>query len=207
MRGATRRSRLPCPLLRSISIRAPLAGSDDNLVSLCDLCHKFQSALPLRGATTLVDVLLEDRRISIRAPLAGSDFSQHRRLAQLGYFNPRSPCGERRERWIRCWPWSWYFNPRSPCGERRRHRVQQPVSLRFQSALPLRGATRGGCAATCTAGYFNPRSPCGERPLHFVASIYYQQSVVFSKTVAANSVDKLRKTTAKSAITRCEPRS
>ena len=48
---------------------------------------------------------------------------------------------------------------------------------------------------------FNPRSPCGERPLHFVASLYYQQNIVVSKTVAANSSGKSRKTAAKFATT------
>ena len=36
----------------SISIRAPLAGSDDNPSSADAIYLEFQSALPLRGATT-----------------------------------------------------------------------------------------------------------------------------------------------------------
>ena len=34
---------------------------------------------------------------------------------------------------------------------------------RFQSSLPVRGATRCASPRTCSSGYFNPRSPCGER--------------------------------------------
>ena len=37
----------------------------------------------------------------------------------------------------------WNFNPRSPCGERRFHVKQESESNKFQSALPLRGATLG----------------------------------------------------------------
>ena len=144
---------------------------------------QFQSALPLRGATYMGNALQEDLIFQSALPLRGATY---------------------RLRW-----------PGKP--------------QRFQSALPLRGATlqrtttrmlssisiRAPLAgsdirrvrASARSVYFNPRSPCGERPLYFVASIYYQQSVVFSKTVAANSVDKLRKTTAKSAITRCEAHS
>ena len=144
----------------------------------------FQSALPLRGATALGERARTPFVISIRAPLAGSDLHRAGRLS-----------GKDR-----------HFNPRSPCGERHEFLVDESEFIEFQSALPLRGATpaKHPCLPKI---YFNPRSPCGERPLHFVASIYYQQSVVFSKTVTANSVDKLRKTTAKSAITRCEPHS
>ena len=78
-----------------------------------------------------------------------------------------------------------YFNPRSPCGERRRtHRKSRMLPV-FQSTLPLRGATSTPgsfllilCISIHAplAGsdirmrstrpiptYFNPRSPCGER--------------------------------------------
>ena len=126
---------------KHISIRAPLAGSDNrrrcrrlrpayfNSRSPCGerrtifgsraSALAFQSALPLRGAT--------------RLPGPGG-----RRKA---YFNPRSPCGERHPKLIRYLHIPAYFNPRSPCGERRR---------------ASRGAWR--------SPDFNPRSPCGERP-------------------------------------------
>ena len=58
-------------------------------------------------------------RISIHAPLAGSDSCR-----AAG----RSPAR--------------HFNPRSPCGERPTSRRRPPRSPRFQSTLPLRGATR-----------------------------------------------------------------
>ncbi len=61
-------------------------------------------------------------------------------VTRPGYFNPRSPCGERPEK-----PCVIViqddFNPRSPCGER----LTGPQGLLF--AHP----------------HFNPRSPCGER--------------------------------------------
>ena len=79
----------------------------------------FQSTLPLRGATLAeqrVDLL---RDISIHAPLAGSDQPQG---------------GGRRARRD--------FNPRSPCGERRDWLTPEEHERQFQSTLPLRGATR-----------------------------------------------------------------
>ncbi len=57
-------------------------------------------------------------------------------------FNPRSPCGER--------PQMYYealargdFNPRSPCGERLAIIVTTALVNKFQSTLPVWGATLG----------------------------------------------------------------
>ena len=162
MRGATdRRGQRQLPDV--ISIRAPHAGSDSAMISDIHRGIKFQSALPLRGATGLVmmdsngkgfqsalplrgataglrrDLL--DSRISIRAPLAGSDGRAARCSARRRNFNPRSPCGERR-------------------GIAGRRSLAQGE---FQSALPLRGATRLRSFCAGATRYFNPRSPCGER--------------------------------------------
>ena len=87
-------------------------------------------------------------------------------------FNPRSPCGERP--WLPASPSSGrYFNPRSPCGERPGRRLfLTSITERFQSTLPLRGAT---CSVWCEHGAaadFNPRSPCGERRADFFCRCY-----------------------------------
>ena len=101
--------------------------------------------------------------ISIHAPRVGSDPNANHVWGRYLNFNPRSPCGERRDcmsylRRRRSFQSTLpvcgatchhagrqnallYFNPRSPCGERPRF-----------------------AGAVATAVYFNPRSPCGERP-------------------------------------------
>ena len=102
-----------------ISIHAPLAGSDQTVAwsrqrpsdfnprSPCGerqflignffVKFGFQSTLPLRGATALFTVRgCGARLISIHAPLAGSDSTVPAFSDSSGYFNPRSPCGERR---------------------------------------------------------------------------------------------------------------
>ena len=56
---------------------------------------RFQSTLPLRGATDRVERAPSSPVISIHAPLAGSDFNVHTPVLKHPYFNPRSPCGER----------------------------------------------------------------------------------------------------------------
>ena len=95
-------------------------------------------------------------------PLAGNDRQYRTPYQATRNFNPRSPCGERRHtttpRTTRkisihaplagsdgpCYIHTAArsdFNPRSPCGERRLLEVFNRASQRFQSTLPLRGAT------------------------------------------------------------------
>ena len=56
-----------------ISIHTPLAGSDLFVVSNISSQQKFQSTLPLRGATRVMRVDRNTGNISIHTPLAGSD--------------------------------------------------------------------------------------------------------------------------------------
>ena len=125
---------------------------------------RFQSTLPLRGATKHETGDSKTRYISIHAPLAGSDIGVCLVSGILMNFNPRSPCGERH------YPDAYLshcsdFNPRSPCGERPPEALAFWIALLFQSTLPLRGATSRLRAYAFTKDDFNPRSPCGERPV------------------------------------------
>ena len=125
-----------------ISIHAPLTGSDLEQIRRQKYDLLFQSTLPLRGATGIITVpqspvhnfnprspygerpleklgIFPDEIISIHAPLTGSDQTVTVKI----YINP-------------------YFNPRSPYGERPLWRARDiNFQIRFQSTLPLRGAT------------------------------------------------------------------
>ena len=57
---------------------------------------RFQSTFPLRGATSHSTHRHRPPAISIHVPLAGSDRTPTRSRPRGRYFNPRSPCGERR---------------------------------------------------------------------------------------------------------------
>ena len=168
---------------------------------------RFQSTLPLRGATRQGNEALPFPSISIHAPLTGSDWERSKKYGTRmisihapltgsdarnsllsdvsGYFNPRSPYGER----LLC-PGSaksgGNFNPRSPYGERQLRQHPQRLDPKFQSTLPLRGATiqrqknpqrtvisihapltgsdTNATIITSNNTDFNPRSPYGERP-------------------------------------------
>ena len=180
--------------VRPISIHAPRGGSDQ---------------------ATSSAICARDKEISIHAPRGGSDPKPLRPQPNNKNFNPRSPWGERLldiALTVTLKPISIhaprggsdffgllstnavnYFNPRSPWGERHLHRHLKDVSFRFQSTLPVGGATdgnvngryakcisihapRGGSDRNthnlgCKVNDFNPRSPWGER-LHRKASSF-----------------------------------
>ena len=101
---------------------------------------RFQSTLPLRGATVCLCKACGHHWISIHAPLTGSDAPPLRVSDFECHFNPRSPYGERlglRRRH----PTASDFNPRSPYGERLEQLNAVFRDNLFQSTLPLRGAT------------------------------------------------------------------
>ena len=79
---------------------------------------QFQSTLPVRGATDYAWRVIEEVGISIHAPRTGSDVGSLLPVHGQGYFNPRSPYGER-----------------LPATDRSR------LLKLFQSTLPVRGAT------------------------------------------------------------------
>ncbi len=78
-----------------ISTHAPRMGSDVcNVIALSpDL--KFQSTLPVWGATLPKIFLCPFVTISIHAPRMGSDSCKYLDVVMIPDFNPRSPYGER----------------------------------------------------------------------------------------------------------------
>ena len=128
----------------------PRVGSDVTLIILTLITTKFQSTLPVWGAT-----LTPGRRTgtctSFQSTLpvwGATGFETDNHKAEQD-FNPRSPCGERRNPGLRSWP-----------------------GRSFQSTHPLSGATPPKPAPTThptktrvlsVGTDFNPRSPCGER--------------------------------------------
>ena len=82
------------------------------------LSNTFQSTLPVWGATAASMTAFRISEISIHAPRVGSDLPSAAKQADWGHFNPRSPCGERQKlRYLKLLP------------------------ERFQSTLPVWGAT------------------------------------------------------------------
>ena len=130
-----------------------------------DVMHMptFQSTLSLRRATPGGSSLVPTAKtfqstLSLRRATANAVHG----AAHTTHFNPRSPCGERRERRTHDTPQK-DFNPRSPCGERQRldeaYRYLQEISIH---ALLAESDRRWGQKNEHHQN-FNPRSPCGER--------------------------------------------
>ena len=120
----------------------PLRGATGAYTGNFRNAMEFQSALPLRGATRdCRTALIGPGRISIRAPLAGSD---GRPDGRPGFYviSIRAPLAGSDTRAYSLRYTHRHFNPRSPCGERPGRFGTTTRSSRFQSALPLRGATQ-----------------------------------------------------------------
>ena len=62
-----------CQLFFCISIHTPHAGSDVQLDDILEFAKKFQSTLPMRGATSMQNLPAPYILISIHTPHAGSD--------------------------------------------------------------------------------------------------------------------------------------
>ena len=171
----------------SISIHAPLTGSDLSGPEKLHFPMEFQSTLPLRGATYYHVPVEFKYMISIHAPLTGSDLwiEPSRRRDKISIHAPLTGSDilsilfllRRR-----------YFNPRSPYGERLSALITSLGEVIFQSTLPLRGATVSTGSADCAPVisihapltgsdqrllvckplpfYFNPRSPYRGGPIY-----------------------------------------
>ena len=85
--------------------------------------------------------------------------------ADMSYFYPRSPCGERQNGNNSIRYTSQNFYPRSPCGERHLIDDNSLASGIFLSTLSLRRATQGNKFRQSRNSHFYPRSPCGERQI------------------------------------------
>ena len=118
------------------------------------------------------------RRISIHAPLAGCDKTKIMIDLIVNNFNPRTPCGVRRDV-DQC---SFGFDiisihaPLAGCDRDGRGR-QICRRHDFNPRTPC-GVRRGGPRQMHGRHHFNPRTPCGVRPCTFcIASWAYRISI------------------------------
>ena len=143
----------------TISIHAPRAGCDSKKRPKYAQPLTFQSTHPVRGATSLFAVSLDNasefqsthpvrgatcrsgaghykQAISIHAPRAGCDMTAIRRRSRQSNFNPRTPCGVRL-----------------------RPSFVIELLRAFQSTHPVRGATLRGGGTTRTIIAFQSTHP------------------------------------------------
>ena len=137
--GATPRDSAAAPSFPNFNPRSPWG---ERRFQPLVLLHQFlfQSTLPVGGATLRSAGSLPDSRISIHAPRGGSDFPGLVIIFVRPHFNPRSPWGERLV--YRLYTQTHHrFQSTLPVGGATRFDLPQAARLQFQSTLPVGGAT------------------------------------------------------------------
>ena len=124
--------------------------------------QRFQSTLPLRGATRRCWCDTCGRLISIHAPLTGSDVHFVVCGGHIFHFNPRSPYGERLAPCRTLWPCQ-YISIHAPLTGSDQAPRRQLLTSSISIHAPLTGSDRAGNASSPIGRNFNPRSPYGER--------------------------------------------
>ena len=207
MGGATHCGRWPC-WYWIISIHAPRGGSDPkkdcaiqsqqyfnprspwgerrNMALAKRLLIKFQSTLPVGGATQVFHDTSDIKMISIHAPRGGSDCFSTILTSKVKTFQSTLPVGGATTNLTICqdlfhisihaprggsdglylpiWFAPSYFNPRSPWGERLKWYATNVISKDISIHAPRGGSDSGGNPKGNIGKDFNPRSPWGERP-------------------------------------------
>ena len=148
---------------QAISIHAPRTGSDG--ISRARRCAilPFQSTLPARGATHLLQPIgLLYRNFNPRSPHGERPSMRVRtsRASVISIHAPRTGSDEGGRRFIRGQGISIHA-PRT--GSDVVGHAQKVFALAFQSTLPARGATKVPLIVLTAHPHFNPRSPHGER--------------------------------------------
>ena len=124
-----------------ISIHALLAESDFiPRIGTLRNTHISIHALLAESDEQAKALKISSLRISIHALLAESDCVKRFHAADISYFYPRSPCGERRMEASHLLK-RYHFYPRSPCGERLFNTQFSQKGQAFLSTLSLRRAT------------------------------------------------------------------
>ena len=124
-----------------ISIHAPHAGRDSFPVGAKCRYETFQSTRPMRGATILYQVPGRNTsRFQSTRPMRGATQS-----APPGGFHPAD------------------FNPRAPCGARRDRRYKAKFREVISIHAPHAGRDRRSWRTRPPFCDFNPRAPCGAR--------------------------------------------
>ena len=146
-RGATIMKALLVEFLDNFNPRSP-HGERLGVRITATIRLAFQSTLPARGATSVPIPHEADSPISIHAPRTGSDVSNIRGFSAHDIISIHAPRTGSDGNIGRIGCMGGYFNPRSPHGERPYHPCYMGAGAIFQSTLPARGATSLVSAAT-----------------------------------------------------------
>ena len=164
-----------------VSIRAPRAGGDPNGPASESPWAGFNPRPPCGGRLNVGGLAHVGLGVSIRAPRAGGDGPGLAPPRRSPRFNPRPPCGGRREKHSRLAYRNLAarsFNPRPPCGGRPGpHSSVSAAACAFQSAPPVRGATRDQALQVLVHALVSIRAPrAGGDSFSFVSVLAFQSA-------------------------------
>ncbi len=126
---------------QAISIHAPHTGSDAEQEVTAAYANAISIHAPHTGSDLPLNVAVElYHAISIHAPHTGSDHSNKCRHKWSWNFNPRSPYGERRYEGVDAGNKSISIHAPHTGSDRTRNK-KISILVKFQSTLPIRGAT------------------------------------------------------------------
>ena len=128
----------------------------------CRIKARFQSTLPLRGATETAHLRITEHHISIHTPLAGSDSLLRGVSIICAIFQSTLPLRGATINAAICGA-AVLFQSTLPLRGATLVLASRTADFVFQSTLPLRGATQARDSDRHGSAYFNPHSPCGER--------------------------------------------
>ena len=161
--------------IKDFNPRSPYGERPATNAGICS-GDKFQSTLPLRGATPGRNGGASSSRISIHAPLTGSDgFGGCAGDAEMD-FNPRSPYGERQiisSSHIKIKLFQSTLPLRGATAETKKTN-KKPI---FQSTLPLRGATEATASPTACPKISIHAPLTGSDMVYALSSIFLKISI------------------------------
>ena len=148
-----------------ISTHAPRTGSD-----LADLALEYREEIsthaPRTGSDYYLSEYLSGLRISTHAPRTGSDLRRGLPKRCAGYFNPRSPHGERQDGDAGRERAEFAISTHAPrTGSDNRVRHLLLLRSKISTHAPRTGSDITLMSRTLCLTNFNPRSPHGERPV------------------------------------------
>ena len=129
-------------IIMNFNPRAP-CGARPHWMTFVAAAALFQSTRPMRGATYCCLPSPQDRHVSIHAPHAGRDI-QYDADKVSGNVSIHAPHAGRDRHALYMSRVFVRFNPRAPCGARRNKTLKRCRELGFQSTRPVWGATAAG---------------------------------------------------------------
>ena len=137
-------------------------GERQIFVATFGAINKFQPTLPARGATKQSTAPRYRYQFQPTLPARGATPCSSPSFLQAHYFNPRSPHGERRQRFFRT-PQRLEFQPTLPARGATDFRRDLWGNQQISTHAPRTGSDFQSLGLITIAYNFNPRSPHGER--------------------------------------------